>query len=79
MIAVFEHHGARGRRPENTLLGFTFVQSLGLKGIEFDIAISSDGIVIVHHDPRLNPDIARESKGAYVGKNAPLIKNLTYK
>ncbi|GAN80868.1 glycerophosphodiester phosphodiesterase family protein [Acidocella aminolytica] len=77
MIAAFEHRGARGRRPESTLPAFTFMQYLGLTSVEFDIAITAGGIVIVHHDPRLNPDAVRDSKGAYVGKNAPLIKNPT--
>ncbi|HTQ70890.1 MAG TPA: glycerophosphodiester phosphodiesterase family protein [Acidocella sp.] len=78
MIAVFGHRGARGLLPENTLAGFALARRLGLTGVEFDVAVTADGVAVVHHDPRLNGDMARDGRGAYVGGDAPLIRDLTY-
>lgn len=79
VIAVFGHRGARGLLPENTLGGFALARRLGLAGVEFDIALTADGVAVVHHDPRLNPDIARDQTGSYVGSDAPLIRELSRK
>lgn len=78
MVAVFGHRGARGLLPENTLAGFALAKSLGLTGVEFDIGMTKDNMLVVHHDPRLNPDIARDQNGAYVGLHAALLHELTY-
>ncbi|MDE1895879.1 MAG: glycerophosphodiester phosphodiesterase [Rhodospirillales bacterium] len=78
MIAVFGHRGARGLVPENTLAGFALAEKLNLTGVELDIAVTADGVPVAHHDPRLNPDFARDSSGAYVGGDAPFISALTF-
>ncbi|MCU4160234.1 glycerophosphodiester phosphodiesterase [Acidiphilium sp. AL] len=77
-IAIFGHRGARGLLPENTLEGFACAHAIGLTGVEFDVGLSEDGIAAVHHDPRPNPDIARAADGIYVGKDAPLLRDLPY-
>ena len=77
-VAVFGHRGARGLAPENTLGGFALVHRLGLTGVEFDIALTADGIPVVHHDPRLNPAFARDATGQYVDDGAPLLRALSY-
>lgn len=79
MIAVFGHRGACGLAPENTLTGFRLAARLGLTGVEFDVGMTADNIPVVHHDIRLNQDIARDKSGAYVGEDAPLIRALTYR
>jgi glycerophosphoryl diester phosphodiesterase len=48
------HRGASGEAPENTLAAFDLALRQGAKGIEFDVHLSSDGIPMVIHDPRLN-------------------------
>ena len=48
------HRGASGDAPENTLAAFDLALRQGAKGIEFDVHLSSDGIPMVIHDPRLN-------------------------
>jgi len=48
------HRGASGEAPENTLAAFDLALRQGAKGIEFDVHLSSDGIPVVIHDPRLN-------------------------
>jgi len=48
------HRGASGEAPENTLAAFDLALRQGAKGIEFDVHLSSDGIPVVIHDPRLD-------------------------
>src|SRR4051812_32522655 len=50
---VFAHRGGAALRPENTLLAFDHGMSLGADGLEFDVHLSRDGVVVVHHDPTL--------------------------
>lgn len=50
---VFAHRGGAALRPENTILAFDHGLSLGADGIEFDVRLSRDGVVVVHHDATL--------------------------
>lgn len=47
------HRGAAGEAPENTLASFDLAWRQGVDGIEFDVQLSSDGVPVVIHDPRL--------------------------
>lgn len=76
-IGLFGHRGARGLAPENTLAGFRIARQCGVTGVEFDVGLTADGVAIVHHDPRLNPDIARGAIGEWVGTDAPLLLEAT--
>lgn len=78
MVAVFGHRGARGLLPENTLAGFALANELKLTGVEFDVGMTADAVPVVHHDPRLNTDIAREASGAYVGAEAAFLCGVAY-
>jgi glycerophosphoryl diester phosphodiesterase len=51
---VFAHRGGAALRPENTILAFDHGLSLGADGIEFDVHLSRDGVVVVHHDTTLD-------------------------
>jgi glycerophosphoryl diester phosphodiesterase len=53
------HRGARGLCPENTLQAFARALTLGIGTLELDAAITADDVVVVSHDPVLNPDITR--------------------
>ncbi|HET7698831.1 MAG TPA: glycerophosphodiester phosphodiesterase [Vicinamibacterales bacterium] len=53
MALVFAHRGGAKLRPENTLLAFDHGLSLGADGLEFDVRLSRDGVVVVHHDATL--------------------------
>ena len=48
------HRGARGEKPENTLLGISHALKLGLDGIEIDIHLSKDGELVVIHDETID-------------------------
>ena len=50
---MFAHRGGALLRPENTILAFDHGMSLGADGLEFDVHLSRDGIVVVHHDSTL--------------------------
>jgi glycerophosphoryl diester phosphodiesterase len=52
---LYGHRGARGERPENTIEGFLYARSLGVAGIETDIAMTADLVPVLHHDAEL-PD-----------------------
>ncbi|GAA3236753.1 glycerophosphodiester phosphodiesterase family protein [Actinocorallia longicatena] len=53
-VEVQGHRGARGLRPENTLPAFAHALELGVDGVEFDVGLTSDGVVVVHHDQTLS-------------------------
>src|SRR5580693_8506046 len=50
---LFAHRGGSALAPENTLAGFDNGLALGVDGLELDVHLSRDGIVVVHHDRRL--------------------------
>jgi glycerophosphoryl diester phosphodiesterase len=65
------HRGARGLAPENTLAGFATALRVGVNTLELDLGISRDGVVVISHDPRLNPDITRDADGRWITAPAP--------
>ncbi len=71
------HRGGAALRPENTLGGFPNAIALGCDGAELDVQLSADGVVVVHHDFRLNPGLTRKD-GAWLTGETPRIKDLTF-
>ena len=53
------HRGAPRELRENTLPSFLRALERGAQAIELDVHATADGVVVVHHDPRLKPDTAR--------------------
>jgi glycerophosphoryl diester phosphodiesterase len=51
---VFAHRGGAALRPENTMASFDHGLSLGADGLELDVHLSRDGVVVVHHDDTLD-------------------------
>lgn len=69
------HRGGRGLLPENTLPAFANALSMGVDTLELDVGVTADGAVVVSHERRLNPDLARSADGAYVTPpGTPLIR-----
>ncbi|SDT60891.1 glycerophosphoryl diester phosphodiesterase [Bradyrhizobium canariense] len=60
------HRGGRALFPENTLQSFANALSMGVNTLELDIGVTQDGVVIVSHERKLNPDLARNADGIYV-------------
>ena len=59
-IDIQGHRGARALFPENTLDGFCAAAALGVQAFELDVGMTADGVVVVAHDPALNPDLTRD-------------------
>jgi glycerophosphoryl diester phosphodiesterase len=60
------HRGGRGLFPENTLPAFAGALAMGVDTLELDVGATRDGVLIVSHERRLNPDLARDAAGVYV-------------
>lgn len=71
------HRGARGLAPENTLPAFAAALALGVNTLELDTAITKDGVVVVSHDARLNPDITRGTDGRWLNRSTRAVRELT--
>ncbi|GAA0358486.1 glycerophosphodiester phosphodiesterase [Actinoallomurus spadix] len=54
------HRGARGLWPENTIAGFARTLELGVDVLELDVALTADGVPVLHHDQALNPGTVRD-------------------
>jgi glycerophosphoryl diester phosphodiesterase len=73
------HRGARGLAPENTLPAFQRALDLDVTTIECDMAITRDGVVVIHHDLWLDPDTTRGPDGKWLDARGPAIRDLTFK
>src|SRR5262245_47531917 len=71
------HRGARGLAPENTIAAFTTALGIGVTTLELDLAMTRDGVLVVHHDEWLNPDITRDGDGMFLSGRGPAIYSLT--
>ena len=70
------HRGARGLAPENTLAAFAKALAIGVDTLELDVGMTKDGVLVVAHDPRLNPNLARLN-GAFLEGAGPALRDLT--
>ena len=72
------HRGARGLAPENTLPAFERALEVGVTTLELDIGGTADGVVVVAHDPYLNPAITRDASGQWLKDKGPTLSSLTF-
>ena len=72
------HRGARGLAPENTLPAFETGMRHGVSTLELDIAITADGVLVVHHDLALNPAVTRDERGQWLEQASAPISTLTW-
>lgn len=47
---LFAHRGARAHAPENTLEAFRLARKLGATGLESDVWVTADGVLVLDHD-----------------------------
>jgi glycerophosphoryl diester phosphodiesterase len=71
------HRGARGLAPENTLAAFRKALELGVTTIETDMAVTRDDVIVISHDPFLNPDLVRDPEGHWLTGKGPPVRTLT--
>jgi glycerophosphoryl diester phosphodiesterase len=51
---VFAHRGGAALGPENTIAAFDLGLAAGAEGLELDVRLSADGVVVVCHDDTLD-------------------------
>ncbi len=73
-MEIIAHRGASGYAPENTLSAFKLAVEMGAKAIEFDVQMTKDGEIIVHHDYFLGRTV--NGKGFIKNKTLAELKEL---
>jgi glycerophosphoryl diester phosphodiesterase len=54
---IIAHRGVPHELPENSLPSFRRALELGADGIELDVHLTADGVLVVHHDPLLTAPV----------------------
>ena len=72
------HRGARGLAPENTLAAFRTALDIGVSTLETDLAVTRDGVLVLTHDPQLNPALTRDADGRWIAAPGPAIRSLSH-
>jgi glycerophosphoryl diester phosphodiesterase len=62
-IQVHGHRGARAIKPENTLPAFQYAIEQGVDVLELDMAVTKDDVIVISHDPHMNPQICKGPEG----------------
>ncbi len=58
-ILVHGHRGARAVYPENTIPAFEYAIKIGADFLEMDVAVTKDNVLVISHDPHINPEICK--------------------
>ena len=58
-ILVHGHRGARAIYPENTVPAFEYAIKIGADVLEMDVAVTKDNVLVISHDPHINPEICK--------------------
>lgn len=61
---VHGHRGARAVMPENSLPAFHYAIEQGVDVLEMDLAVTKDDILVVSHDPEMNPKFCAGPAGS---------------
>lgn len=69
MTLIFAHRGYSALNPENTMKAFDEAAQAGADGLELDVQMTKDGVLVVIHDEKI--DRTTDGTG--------YVKNLTYK
>ena len=54
VVSVIAHRGASRAAVENTLAAFRRAGEMGAQAVELDVRRTSDGVLVVHHNPHLH-------------------------
>lgn len=76
MTEVWAHRGASGAYPENTLLAFEKAIEMGADGIELDVHMTRDGVVVVAHDEAV--DRASDGTGRIIDQDFVGLRRLDF-
>lgn len=58
------HRGGAALRPENTIAAFQHALKLGVGALEFDMNVTADGRVVIHHDSTVNSHVCQPPAGS---------------
>ena len=58
------HRGTRGLLPENTIPAFKRALEIGVTTLEMDVVLTSEGMVVVSHDPWFSSQICSHPDGS---------------
>lgn len=72
---VVAHRGGPAMAPENTLAAFENAARLGVSILEFDMNLTADDRIVLHHDTTVNPALCKADPGS--GVAAGPIRQLT--
>ncbi len=61
-MKIIGHRGARGLAPENTIAGLKKALEHHVDMLEFDLRVTRDGIVILHHDAAVRDPAGKRLK-----------------
>jgi len=75
-VEVHGHRGARALFPENTLPAFQHALEAGADFLELDLGVTSDGVLVVSHDPHMSPRLYKDGNGERFSPPGPLIHSL---
>lgn len=64
--AVIAHRGGPAMKPENTIEAFQNATRLGVDVLEFDMNVTADDQIVIHHDSTVNPGICSPVAGSQV-------------
>ncbi len=74
---LFAHRGASAEAPENTIPAFERAVEVGADGVELDVHVTADGVLIVDHDGIFDGVPAVEYTRAELLKIAPHVPELS--
>src|SRR6266567_8773144 len=81
MAKIIGHRGARGLAPENTIKSIEAALAYHVDGVEIDVRVTADDIVVLSHDLFIGSDDAkmsiRDHRYAALKKRKPDIATLT--
>ena len=53
-MRIFSHRGFSGKYPENTMLAFQKAWEVGCDGIELDVQLTRDDVIVIMHDETID-------------------------
>ena len=62
-MLIYAHRGNSSVYPENTMSAFRSAVDLGVHGIETDVHMTKDGILVITHDEENQPRFRRQRYG----------------
>lgn len=62
-MKVIAHRGGAMARPENTMAALHHAAGMGVDYLEFDMMMTRDNRVVVHHDTAINPVFCKSATG----------------